>query len=240
MIPHAPQFEPPSGYSRIQVVHSFEELVSTPLDSGVNALCWPRVLVGDFGEVVERLNFGKGISPVNEDRLRALSLSEAGQLAREVLLEDLDQLRSHDLQPSLDGIHGYINEIELEPMRTDVQSFHVDSATIEADTWLCTYHGAPSEGLRNDEGQRRADIPEIRAKLLKLHGGADDEGFLEFLNDHFYDLHYDPLPGAKPFSFGVGHLWRIATEYPGSPVPPCIHRAPDTVPGQGPRLLLIS
>ena len=230
----------PSDYPRIQVVHSFEELVSTPLDSGVNALCWPRVLGGDFGEVVERLNFEKGITPVDEDRLRALSLSEAGQLAREVLLQDLERLRSQDLLPSLDSIHGYTNEIETDPMRTDVQSFHVDSATAEADTWLCTYHGAPSEGLRNDEAQRRADIPEIRANLLKLYDRADDEGFLEFLNDHFYDLHYDPLPEAKPFSFGVGHLWRIATEYPGSPVPPCIHRAPDTVEGAGPRLLLIS
>tara|TARA_R110002049_G_scaffold42021_1_gene125709 strand:- start:149 stop:817 length:669 start_codon:yes stop_codon:yes gene_type:complete len=222
------------------VVHSFEELVSTPLDSGVNALCWPRVLGGDFGEVVERLNFEKGITPVDEDRLRALSLSEAGQLAREVLLQDLERLRSHDLLPSLDGIHGYTNEIETDPMRTDVQSFHVDSATAEADTWLCTYHGPPSEGLRNDGAIRRADIPEIRANLLKLYEGPDDEGFLEFLGDHFYDLHYDPLPEAKPFSFGVGHLWRIATEYPGSPVPPCIHRAPDTIEGAGPRLLLIS
>jgi hypothetical protein len=29
-------------------------------------------------------------------------------------------------------------------------------------------------------------------------------------------------------------------EYDGSPVPPCIHRAPDTRPGDPPRLLLIS
>ena len=240
MNPRHTPVELTAGYPRIHVVRTFEELVSTPLNKGVNALCWPRELAGDFGEVVERLNVEKGITPVDEDRLRALSLSEAGQSAREVLLRDLERLRSRDLQPSLDCIHGYTNEIESEPMRTDVQSFHVDSATVEADTWLCTYHGPPSEGLRNDQARRRADNPGIRAKLLKLYGGADDEGFREFLNDHFYDLHYDPLPGAKPFSFGVGNLWRIATEYPGSPVPPCIHRAPDTLPGEGPRLLLIS
>jgi hypothetical protein len=46
--------------------------------------------------------------------------------------------------------------------------------------------------------------------------------------------------GAQPFSFGLGHVWRIACEHPGSPVPPCIHRAPETAPGQPPRLLLIS
>src|SRR5204863_1001747 len=113
---------------------------------------------------------------------------------------------------------------------TDVVSFHVDSATVEADTYLCTYHGAPSEGLRNDEAQRRVEIPETRAKLLKLYGGADDAGFLDFLNENFYDLHYAPLPQTRPFSFGVGNLWRVATEHPGCPVPPCIHRAPATVP----------
>ncbi len=41
-------------------------------------------------------------------------------------------------------------------------------------------------------------------------------------------------------SFGLGNLWRIAVDYPGSPVPPCIHRAPITRPGRPPRLLLIS
>ena len=45
---------------------------------------------------------------------------------------------------------------------------------------------------------------------------------------------------AEPFSFGLGNLWRIAVEYPDSPVPPCVHRAPATIPGRPPRLLLIS
>jgi hypothetical protein len=60
------------------------------------------------------------------------------------------------------------------------------------------------------------------------------------LQDRCYHLHYAAAPQARPFSFGTGNLWRIAVEYPGSPVPPCIHRAPPTHPGQAPRLLLIS
>jgi hypothetical protein len=75
--------------------------------------------------------------------------------------------------------------------------------------------------------------------LLEAYGGVDDEAFCEWLNDHFYDLHYAPLSGAKPYSFGVGFLWRVATLHEGCLVPPCIHRAPDPVPGQM-RLLLIS
>jgi hypothetical protein len=68
------------------------------------------------------------------------------------------------------------------------------------------------------------------------------------------DLHYAPKPGAQPYSFGIGHLWRIAIEWPGNRLPlqnpqvsglrsqvsvslPCVHRAPVT---DAPRLLLLS
>ena len=50
---------------------------------------------------------------------------------------------------------------------------------------------------------------------------------------------FSPLAQARPYSFGVGYLWRIAVDWPGSAVPPCIHRAPETLPGQPPRLVLI-
>lgn len=224
----------------IKQVGSFEELVTTPFCDGINALCWSRTLAGDFGEIVEKLSVGKGITSIDEARLRALELSDAGNVAREVLLQDLELLRARELQPSLDCVNGYENEIESDLLRTDVQSWHVDSATVEADTYLCTYFGAVSEGLRNDEVVRRVDVPEFRAELLQLYGGEDDEGFRDFLHECYLDLHYVPLAQARPYSFGLGSLWRIATEHPGCPVPPCVHRAPATVPGQSPRLLLIS
>ena len=82
--------------------------------------------------------------------------------------------------------------------------------------------------------------PATRARLLADYGGPDDADFREFLADNCYDLHYAPRPGAEPFSFGLGHLWRIAVEYPGNPVPPCVHRAPENIAGKLPRLLLIS
>ena len=54
-----------------------------------------------------------------------------------------------------------------------------------------------------------------------------------------FDLHYAPVDGAQPYAFGVGALWRVAVQWPGCPVPPCVHRAPRTGPGDEPRLLLI-
>lgn len=240
MSPAPPVFALPSGYRRIRVVCSFEELVLAQFSDGVNAFCWPRSLPGDFGEIGEQLGVSAGITTIDEARLKALTLSTEGRVARDVMLQDQELLRAQELSPILDCINGYVSDNEEGPVPTHVQSWHVDSATTEADTWLCTYFGASSEGLRNDEARRRVDIVETRAELLKLYGGDDDDAFLDYLNENFYDLHYAPLPQAQPWSFGQGNLWRLACEYPDSPVPPCIHRAPATVPGQPPRLLLIS
>jgi hypothetical protein len=220
-------------------VGSFHELVTTPFAGDVNALCWPRVLPGDFGEVVGALGAGEGIITLDDARLRNLAVSAAGRVAIEVLLEDQRLLRDHEHDPVLNCIHDYPRDENAGPVRTDVFSFHADSAPVEADTWLCTYHGPASDGLRNDEAQRRVDVSETRAELLQLFGGEDGDDFREYLSEQCYDLHYAAVPQARPFSFGLGHLWRIAVDWPGSPVPPCIHRAPDTLPGEPPRLLLI-
>jgi len=222
------------------MVTSFEELLSTPFEGNLNALCWKRTLPGDFGEVVANLGAGSGITTIEEDRLKELSLSNEGKLARDILLADQELLRTQELSPVLDCVNGYHHDMEAGAVPTHVQSFHADSATVVADTYLCTYYGLSSEGVFNEEAIRRVDIPETRALLLEQYGGLDDDGFLEYLNDNYYDLHYVPIPEAQPYSFGVGNLWRIAIEYPDCAVPPCIHRAPATLPGQNPRLLLIS
>ena len=233
-------FTLPSDYPRIQRVNSFHELVTTPFANGVNALCWPRTLPGDFGEIVKLLGGGEGIVTLHDAQLLSLPVSAAGRAAVAVLLEDQRLLREHALDPVLNCIHAYPRDEHPGPVSTDVFSFHVDSAPVETDTYLCTYHGAPSEGLRNEEAQRRVDLPATRAELLTHFGDDDDAAFREYLSEQCYDLHYLSLPQARPFSFGVGNLWRVATEWPGNPVPPCIHRAPETFPGQPPRLLLIS
>lgn len=231
-----------SDCARIRKVRSFEELMGTPFGNGVNALCWERSLPGGFGEVVEKLglNGGEPITSLDAELLHSLPLSPAGREAADFLLKDLHLLTEHGLAPELNRIQAYPRDEEAEILPTHVYSFHADSAPVEADTWLCTYHGPPSEGLPNEQARRHIDIPETRAELLRLFGGGDDESFREWLNENAYDLHYAPTEGARPWSFGLGNLWRIATEYPGSPVPPCIHRAPETLPGEPARLLLIS
>jgi len=80
-------------------------------------------------------------------------------------------------------------------------------------------------------------IPELLTELRELYG-EDDGGFESFLIEHFFDLHYQAKPKAKPISLGLGHMWRLAIDHPESQVPPCIHRAPKEKVGQ-PRLMMI-
>jgi hypothetical protein len=229
----------PPNCRRVRLVQSFDELASARFSGDINALCWPRVLPGDYAEVASLLPRGGGITPLDDAQILDLPLSHAGRTAARCMIEDQERLRALGLEPVLDFIDGGCRDTPDAIVATDVFSWHVDSAPLEADTWLCTYHGPCSEGLLNEEARRRADIPETRAALLRSYGGADDSGFCDFLNEHCYDLHYLPLPGAEPYVFGTGNLWRIATEYPGSPVAPCIHRAPGTLSGET-RLLLLS
>jgi hypothetical protein len=223
----------------VRFVSSFDELVSASFDRDVNALCWRRELPDGFAEVAERLQLEAGITHLDEEELQKLPLTTAGRAALDFMLADLERLREHGLDPMLDAVNGYTHPVLPPHLRTDVCSWHVDSATAEADTWLCTYLGAPSEGLAGDEAVCRVDAPEVRAQLLGHHGGGDDAAFGEWLHESFHDLHYLPRAGARPWSFGVGNLWRIATAWPGCLATPCIHRAPDPVRGQT-RLLLIS
>jgi len=150
MTPCPPLYRPPPGYGRVRIVGSFQELVTTPFRGGVNALCWPRRLAGDFAEVVRPLAVTDDITPVDESMLRALPLSPEGRTAVATLVEDLERLRAHGLAPILDCIRGYPRDEKAGTVRTDVYSYHADSATVETDTYLCSYTEMASEGLRNE------------------------------------------------------------------------------------------
>lgn len=229
-----------TNYGSVKVVKTFDELVATPFKNGVNALCWERSLTGDFNEVVDHIGVSEDLATLDDATLMSLPLSAAGRAAVTTLIDDQQRLRALGLSPILDCIRSYPRDEEDALVPTDVYSFHADSATVPTDTYLCSYTEAASEGLRNEEARRYIDIPETRAALLKAYGGRDDSEFAEYLKEHCYDLHYVTVAHARPYSFGLGNLWRIAVAHPDCPVPPCVHRAPMTRPDQRPRLLLIS
>ena len=196
----------------IRHVGSFDDLVSTPFENGINALCWARELAGDYAEIAGKLETTEDLIVLEERDLLSLEVSGSGKIAIAQILSDMHLLRDLGLDPVFNRISAYPRDDLSAPVPTDVYSFHVDSAPVEADTWLCTYWGAPSEGLRNEDAIRRIDLPGNREALLREFGGEDNETFLEYLSEGCFDLHYAPA---------------------------CIHRAPENLPGQPARLLLI-
>ncbi len=198
-------------------------------------MCWTRELIGDFAEIIKKVEGHEDITVLGEEELRELQLSEKGQLARDILLHDLKLLTAHGAASVLNVIKCYDRDDAYPFFPTDVYSFHVDRSPIPTDTFLCTYYGDPSDILPNAEAIQKIGIPEIRDELKKLYAGHDD-GFEAFLTDNFFDLHYQAQPNARPISLGLGHLWRLAIDHPDSKVRPCVHRAPKEKTS---RLLLI-
>lgn len=223
--------------NQIHCVTSFKDLVATPFNEVINAICWTRELRGDFSEIVEKVALSGNITEIEEEELLALQLSEQGQLAREILLNDLELLKAHGASPILNVIKYYDRDNSHPFFPTDVYSFHVDRSPVPTDTFLCTYYGESSEILPNSQGIKKVLIPEIRDELKKRYHGPE-EGFESFLSEHFFDLHYQAKPDARPTSAGLGHLWRLAVDHPESQVPPCLHRAPKEKFGEH-RLLMI-
>ncbi|SDQ65180.1 Protein of unknown function [Chryseobacterium soldanellicola] len=214
-----------SDNSQIEVVSTFSGLVNTNFQGSTNALCWARNLDGDFKEIVSKLQVKENVTEVSTEDLLALQLSEKGSLAREIILRDIQLLADFGALPSLNLIAYYNRDQDLDFFSTDVYSYHVDRSPIGTDTFLCTYYGIASDILPNDQAQQKILIPEIREKLKKLHNGPEED-FEAFLTECFFDLHYQPDPGAEPVNLGTGHLWRLAVDHPLQQVLPCIHRAP--------------
>lgn len=226
-----------SDLSQTGTVSTFSELVSTRFQGTVNALCWKRNLAGDFKEIVSKLRLKENITEVSVEDLSGLELSEQGNRARGIILNDLELLADSGALPSLNLLKNYERDEEFGFISTDVYSYHIDRSPVGTDTFLCTYHGAASDILPNAQATQKILIPEIRQKLEELHNGPETD-FDTFLQENYFDLHYQAKPDAQPLNLGRGHLWRLAVDHPGQTVLPCIHRAPDENDGEY-RLLLI-
>jgi hypothetical protein len=225
--------------SQIQQIRTFEELLETPFSGAINAMCFNRDLQGDFSEIVAKFEMDENILEIDIDDLEELILSEKGQLAREILLNDLNLLKEFGASPVLNLIKSYDADKDNPIFPTDVYSFHVDRSPIPTATFLCTYFGEASEIVPNSQAVQKILIPEIRAQLLELHSNSKgNSDFDSFLSENFFDLHYKACENAEIVNLGLGNLWKIAVDHPNNTVLPCLHRAPKEINGQT-RLLLI-
>ena len=222
---------------QIKIVSNFSELVKTPFQNKNNALCWKREIQGDFKEIVSKLSLYEDITEVTAEDLLELNLTFEGNLARNIILEDLRLLQEFGAQPSLNLLKCYERDDEFDFISTDVYSYHVDRSELLIDTYLCTYHGAASDIIANDEVIQKIKIPEVRTQLLALQDNPNED-FETFAKENFFDLHYQSDQDAQHINLGNGHIWRLAVDHPDQPVLPCVHRAPIENDGEL-RLMLI-
>lgn len=223
--------------NQVSYVSSFDDLVTKPFYGAMNAVCWSRNLVGDFSEIVNKIELQDNLKTIELEELLNLQLSAQGQLAREILMNDFLLLKNHGASPTLNLINYYERDDALSFFPTDVYSFHVDRSPIATDTFLCTYFGETSELLPNSEATQKILMPEIRDELRQMFRG-NEKSFEDFLKENFFDLHYSANPDARIVKLGVGKLWRLAVDHPENKALPCIHRAPKEKMGEA-RLLMI-
>jgi hypothetical protein len=223
--------------NQIYSVTNFNDFISTSFQGDVNAIYWKRELKGDFSEIIKKAETQENITVLDEEDLLKLELSEHGELARDIIISDLQLLKEHGASPTLNIIKYYERDEEHPFFPTDVYSFHVDRSPIPTETILCTYYGASSDIVPNSQAEQKILIPEIREELKKQFTGSDEE-FESYLIDNFFDLHYQAKPNATLINLGLGHLWKLSVDHPNNPVLPCVHRAPKEKTGES-RLLLI-
>ena len=130
---------------QLHFVTSFQSLVTTILAGDINAVCWNRKSEGNFGEIVNKLTLTENITVINEEQIIALVLSEQGDIARKIILNDIALLKAHGASPVLNLIRYYERDESNSFFPTDVYSFHADCSQISTDTFLCTYFGESSE-----------------------------------------------------------------------------------------------
>jgi len=100
-------------------------------------MCWTRQLTGDFSQIVQKVALSENMTALDPEALRELELSEQGELARDILLNDLQMLQAHGASPVLNLIKCYERDDVYPFFTTDVYSFHVDCSPLATDTFLC-------------------------------------------------------------------------------------------------------
>lgn len=100
--------------------------------------------------------------------LYELELSEQGQLAREILLSDLNILKAHGSSPVLNLIKYYDRDNEHSFFPTDVYSFHVDRSPVPTDTFYVPTMASPVQSCRIHKPNKKYSSPKYVNNLKTL------------------------------------------------------------------------
>jgi hypothetical protein len=202
----------PDNYPRIETVATLPRLAHDFYDGAVNCRLLPRRLTEDFTALAAHLEkvrpprHGLSLFDARDLQSGRPAMTDAVRAAADVVIADIAAMdRMLRRRTHLRLIHAYPDPVAYE--------FHGDPANRVV---LCTYLGATTEGLRNDQ------VATTRYEYLRQ---ADIHAPVCTAKD-----------GADIFSFRPGDI-AVHAGVSGNEVAPFLHRAPRVA---GTRLLLAS
>ena len=105
-----------SDHHQIKTVSSFKELINREFQGDNNAICLQRNLVGDFEEIVSKLELKNNITEVSVEDLENLTLTDHGELAREIIINDLRLLADFGKEEDFDAfLKAYYFDLHYQP-----------------------------------------------------------------------------------------------------------------------------
>lgn len=208
----------PRKNSRVKVVASLSDMFNRAFGGAeeVNCIVHPRKLSGDFNALARRLSAPlklekKPFVELSTDAFALHARSLRGA-EKKAAKAILADMKRMDEQ-NLNPVLRVIGEGDYREQSAfdRVHDFHADGVTkVGGYKVLCCYTSPVTEGLRLEDA--------------------------EFQEDGYYKM----KPGAKPFSFRPGSIWRHAVIGTGEGILPFIHRAPHVSEQRQPRLILMA
>lgn len=119
--------------------------------------------------------------------------------------------------------------------------FHFDGGNVEIGRVLIPYTAPTTEGIAPEDCIRFVDIPKFQQDLIGRYGQdkVDPAELAALYKQGIAEIRL-PLPGAVPYSFSAGDVFRHAVQENMAGVTPHLHRAPPMPKGAKPRLLLVA
>ena len=215
-----------------------------------NVILHRRKLRGDFNALAAHLAGNKKVtidrSLRREDVVKAeKELKGKAKKAAQEILADIDMLARegyHSTKLRLIGDEGYRMDHGYDLKKgSGVSLFHFDGGQPLKGRVLTAYAGATTQGIAPEDCIRFVDIPKFQQDLIGRFGQdhVDPKELAALMKRSIADIRL-PKPGAIPYAFSVGDIFRHAVRDNKAGVTPHLHRAPPMTTGAKPRLLLVA
>lgn len=213
----------PPAHESIVIETSMERFYAHRRKPHEMIILHPRTISGPFNALARHLlerHPCYGVAKAHDEMLQTLYSCEALEAMSGIpdALDDAMGLIVSDMNEMArqTGVQPFLRVIAPGGYAVGTYVYHEDtpkhlSALGACERLVCCYNGPTTEGLLEED-----------ASFVSCGGDGPE---------------YMAMPGAAPFRFGIGNIWRHACM--GGEAPAFIHRAVDIPAGHPPRLMVV-